>query len=863
MADDYTFSDTLSSAPQTSVLNVPTQYQRSTDFRSTAPEVDREEEEATGYYKDVDWSRIPTLERVPNGKGASSSPVWKYGWRMQVRGETPPKYHWVCTRCHKQRSHRKHAYNVTNGTDSAITHLLNVHDIDKDGPRLKRTRSIADQVSSQPTSSRVSNSSYGQDITHYGTVFNEAAWKGAVTALIVHENLAFRLLESPYMQDCLKMLNPAVDSRGCLPYHSTLRKWISQVYQSHVGVVTEHLRAATSAIHFSFDLWTSRNLRALCGVNCHFADEYGNLKTFLLALPQQEGKHTGANIAETIAEIITRFDLQDNIGFFIADNATNNDTCIEALAAEFTFDATERRLRCAGHIFNLVARALLWGTDEEAFLKALAGVELTAEELECWRRRGPLGKVRNTIVYIRASPQRNEAFKKAQADHPLLTKVTELHAFNDTRWNSVFDALRVFIKVRPAIDDFYHKTLRDWQDYWNKLTDFDTKPPPEKMRKKPAILTDFITQDDWVILTQYYEILEPVWQFTQRLEGRGSGASHGVVWQVIPAMERLFTHFEKLKSQYVIIEPVQNYSVVPLLTSHIPASQSMVVASSQPQSQSQSQTIDLDDDLPIHRPMRKAVKAARGRRNQAAPPPSPMLPPPTPPPPKPTAPTEQTPEYRMLATGVNLAWKKLNDYYEITDQSPVYVAAVVLHPAYTWKWLRSKWKSRQDWIKSSEHAVRQFWIQHYSQLPLEALTDNEEEERAAQATSWMDANITSDEEDLHTTSPETDEYSRWCVEGRVPDVYHPLEFWSKARIKHTYPRLSKMARDLFTIPAMSDEPERVFSSCGNMVTPQRGKLSGEAIEEAQCIKNWMRHGIITNLGATFELVQSVPQEAEM
>lgn len=145
----------------------------------------------------------------------------------------------------------------------------------------------------------------------------------------------------------------------------------------------------------------------------------------------------------------------------------------------------------------------------------------------------------------------------------------------------------------------------------------------------------------------------------------------------------------------------------------------------------------------------------------------------------------------------------------------------------------------------------------------EALTDNEEEERAAQATSWMDTNITLDEEDLHTTSLETDEYSRWCVEGRVPDVYHPLEFWSKARIKHTYLRLSKMARDLFTIPAMSDEPERVFLSCGNMVTPQRGKLSGEAIKEAQCIKNWIRHGIITNLGATFELVQSVPQEAEM
>jgi hypothetical protein len=210
----------------------------------------------------------------------------------------------------------------------------------------------------------------------------------------------------------------------------------------------------------------------------------------------------------------------------------------------------------------------------------------------------------------------------------------------------------------------------------------------------------------------------------------------------------------------------------------------------------------------------------------------------------------------MLATGINLAWKKLDEYYQMTDQSPVYVAAVVLHPAYTWKWLRSKWKNRQDWITVSEEAVRNFWLSRYATIEVDVPS-------TVEATAWMDAALTSDEEDGGIRAPETDEYSRWCVEGRVPDVYHPLEFWSKARIKHSYPRLSRMARDLFTIPAMSDEPERVFSSCGNMVIPQRGNLSAEVIEEAQCVKNWMRRGIITNLGATFELVKAIPEEAQI
>jgi hypothetical protein len=53
-----------------------------------------------------------------------------------------------------------------------------------------------------------------------------------------------------------------------------------------MGIVTKKLHAATSKIYLSFDLWTSYNLRALLGVNCHFANEFGNLKTFLLALLQ-------------------------------------------------------------------------------------------------------------------------------------------------------------------------------------------------------------------------------------------------------------------------------------------------------------------------------------------------------------------------------------------------------------------------------------------------------------------------------------------------------------------------------------------------------------------------------------------------
>jgi hypothetical protein len=101
--------------------------------------------------------------------------------------------------------------------------------------------------------------------------------------------------------------------------------------------------------------------------------------------------------------------------------------------------------------------------------------------------------MRNSIIWIRSSPQRNEAFKQLQRDHPLISQTSEPHVPNDTRWNSMWDAIDVFIKLRPAVEDFYHKGHADWQDYWNKITDHGIKSPPQKRRKKPAFLDDFIT----------------------------------------------------------------------------------------------------------------------------------------------------------------------------------------------------------------------------------------------------------------------------------------------------------------------------------------------------------------------------------
>jgi hypothetical protein len=69
-----------------------------------------------------------------------------------------------------------------------------------------------------------------------------------------------------------------------------------------------------------------------------------------------------------------------------------------------------------------------------------------------------------------------------------------------------------------------------------------------------------------------------------------------------------------------------------------------------------------------------------------------------------------------------------------------------------------------------------------------------------------------------------------------------MEYW-KAR-ESEWPHLAKMAYDFLSIPAMSSECERVFSSCAKMTTSESSRLSGKSLWHHECLKNWQRRGAI-------------------
>jgi hypothetical protein len=76
------------------------------------------------------------------------------------------------------------------------------------------------------------------------------------------------------------------------------------------------------------------------------------------------------------------------------------------------------------------------------------------------------------------------------------------------------------------------------------------------------------------------------------------------------------------------------------------------------------------------------------------------------------------PDAEQFRIGVNLAWEKLDKYYNLLNETPIYYTALALHPAYRWDWFEEIWKEKPEWITKAKAIVHEVWIRDYSQLDL-------------------------------------------------------------------------------------------------------------------------------------------------
>jgi hypothetical protein len=243
----------------------------------------------------------------------------------------------------------------------------------------------------------------------------------ALVQWIVVAHIALSCVEKRQFQELLQLLNPLIFSYIYTAGNSIRRFILNEFQQRRLSVIND-LQNARSKIHLSFDLWSSPNSLALCGVVAHYVTADLTNRALLLGLKRVQGTHSGENIADAILKVTQEFKIADKIGYFQANNAGNNDTCIRTIlnAISPDSDPSHCRMRCYGHVINLAAKAFLFGDDPVAFELEIENAEKLKLEIRheqellmLWRKRGSVGKLHNLILWIRRSPQRRQAFREA------------------------------------------------------------------------------------------------------------------------------------------------------------------------------------------------------------------------------------------------------------------------------------------------------------------------------------------------------------------------------------------------------------------------------------------------------------------
>ncbi|KAL1590775.1 hypothetical protein WHR41_00979, partial [Cladosporium halotolerans] len=67
----------------------------------------------------------------------------------------------------------------------------------------------------------------------------------------------------------------------------------------------------------------------------------------------------------------------------------------------------------------------------------------------------------------------------------------------------------------------------------------------------------------------------------------------------------------------------------------------------------------------------------------------------------------------------------------------------------------------------------------------------------------------------------------------LPVDKSPIPYWVAK--KNVWPQLAAMALDIYSVPAMSDEPERIFSQTGHVLAPRRRSLTSKSMEQLMCM----------------------------
>lgn len=288
----------------------------------------------------------------------------------------------------------------------------------------------------------------------------------ALIDLIIVRRLPFRIVEWPEFHRFCAALNPSSPAR--IPSsHQTIKKRIEEVFPEAKDIVRRAIQSAKTRIHLAVDIWTSPNnylFLAICASFIDHNDYFRNILIGLRTVPSQSGEDQWS----VLLPVLEEYGCTKAIGVVTGDNSGTNDTLCRAISAylaeihRIDWNPSQNRIRCQGHIFNLVVQAYLFNNEEEEeemasydkeeFLDIQRDKKQIRERQNKIRTQmGAMGKLHNLIVHIRGSANRTREFVENAGRRVPLD--------NRTRWNSWYSMLEVAqqLPVKEALSLYAQK----------------------------------------------------------------------------------------------------------------------------------------------------------------------------------------------------------------------------------------------------------------------------------------------------------------------------------------------------------------------------------------------------------------------
>jgi hypothetical protein len=330
-------------------------------------------------FEGIDFLRLPKYMKPLATQKQKKSWVYQHGYRVALRNN-PSRILFVCRYCHQRKvidAGGGGLYETTTSTSTSARHL----EQQKRGhghlaPSKARPTKVVDGLLRAILKN--GKIKVTQAVANELLDFDCQDFCIAAVSWLVKNNHPLHKFKTPAFCAMLEAANPEA-ARALWNHHTSVSRFVMRLYKHLQPIVKAALSTALSKIHISFDGWTTKGgKRGFLGVVAHYVNSDGKVVDLPIALPQLTGAHSREKIAEIVSKLLQQFGIdQHTIGYFVLDNAGNNNTAVLALACMMGFSATHCRLRCGPHTLNLVGQTLLWGNNADAFDNDVSNLDVS------------------------------------------------------------------------------------------------------------------------------------------------------------------------------------------------------------------------------------------------------------------------------------------------------------------------------------------------------------------------------------------------------------------------------------------------------------------------------------------------------